>query len=142
MSRNFLRSFFNSSLMIRALGVSCVLVLMSFAAAPGRAISDVPELPTGDGSGDTPDMFIKLVPGSGGAAAGRGDSLRLSSLRGRVVLLDMFWSQCPHCEEHAPHVVEFYNKFRQRGFTVLGLATDRPDKSDDVKSFMKKTKIN
>jgi peroxiredoxin len=115
-----------------------MLVVMSFASAPRLGSSDVPELPTGDGSGDTPDMFIKLVPN----AASRADNLRLSSLRGKVVLLDMFWSQCPHCEEHAPHVVEYYNQYRQRGFTVLGLATDKQDRLDDVKNFMQKAKIN
>lgn len=142
MSRNLFNSISNSGLVIRALVTSCVLVLMSLAAAPKLGVTDIPELPTGDGSGDTPDMFIKLVPNNPGPAASRSDSVRLSSLRGHVVLLDMFWSQCPHCEEHAPHVVEFYNQYRQRGFTVLGLATDTPDKIEDVKSFMRKAKIN
>jgi glutathione peroxidase-family protein len=118
----------------------CLLVFASSAAVP-LGISDTPELPTGDGTGDTPDMFIKLVPNSLTPTADRSDSVRLSSLRGRVVLLDMFWSQCPHCEEHAPHVVDFYNRYRQRGFTVLGLATDTPDKIEDVKTFMRKAKI-
>jgi thiol-disulfide isomerase/thioredoxin len=36
----------------------------------------------------------------------------------------MFLSTCPHCEEHAPHIVELYNEYRDRGFTVLGVATD------------------
>jgi peroxiredoxin len=141
MSRNLFKSLFSPGLMIRAFVACSAFVLISFAGATRLGTSDVPELPTGDGTGDTPDMFIKLVPNPLAPAA-KGDELRLSSLRGRIVLLDMFWSQCPHCEEHAPHVVEFYNQYRQRGFTVLGLATDRPEKTDDVKSFIKKTKIN
>jgi glutathione peroxidase-family protein len=71
--------------------------------------------------------------------------MKLSSLRGRVVLMDIFWSRCHHCEEHAPHIVELYNKYRQRGFTVLGVATDGKDNKEDVanlKSFMQKAKIN
>jgi len=125
--------------MIRALILSSVFALISFAAVTRLGTSDVPELPTGDGTGDVPDMFIKLVPNT--LAPSNKEEMRLSSLRGRLVLLDMFYSQCPHCEEHAPHVVEFYNQYRQRGFTVLGLATDRPEKSDDVKKFMNKAKI-
>jgi glutathione peroxidase-family protein len=140
MSRTPVKSLFIPGLILRAWITCCALVLFSFAGIR-LGTSDVPELPTGDGTGDTPDMFIKLVPNTL-APAGKGDELRLSSLRGRIVLLDMFWSQCPHCEEHAPHVVEFYNQYKQRGFTVLGLATDRPEKSDDVRSFIKKTKIN
>jgi glutathione peroxidase-family protein len=141
MSRTLFNLHFTPGLMLRAFVACCTFVLVSLAGANRLGTSDVPELPTGDGTGDVPDMFIKLVPNPL-APASKGDELRLSSLRGRIVLLDMFWSQCPHCEEHAPHVVEFYNQYKQRGFTVLGLATDRPEKTDDVKSFIKKTKIN
>src|SRR5919109_1394271 len=140
MSRTALKSLFTPGLIIRALITSSAFALISFAAVSRLGTSDVPELPTGDGTGDTPDMFIKLVPNN--LAPSNKEELRLSSLRGRIVLLDMFYSLCPHCEEHAPHVVEFYNQYRQRGFTVLGLATDRPDRTDDVKKFMQKAKIN
>lgn len=90
-------------------------------------------------------MLVDLVPLNLGAVAKRQDYLKLSSLRGRVVMLDIFWSRCPHCEEHAPHVVELYNQYRQRGFTVLGLATDRKEDRDDLanlKQFIQKAKIN
>ncbi|QQS45784.1 MAG: TlpA family protein disulfide reductase [Acidobacteriota bacterium] len=123
---------------LRALLLCCALAL---TAAPSLGASDVPELPTADGSGDTPDMTIRLVPNElvPGKAA---DSMRLSSVRGKVVMIDMFWSKCPHCEEHAPHVVELYTKYKNSGFAVLGLATDKPDKIEDVKAFMRKAKIN
>jgi thiol-disulfide isomerase/thioredoxin len=142
MSQNIYKSIFNSGLTIRAFVASSLLVFMSFAAVPRLGTADVPELPRGDGTGDTPDMLIKLVPNNLGSVANRADNLRLSSLRGRVVLLDLFWSQCPHCEEHAPHIVGFYNQYRQRGFTVLGLASDQQNKIDDVKTFVRKAKIN
>ncbi|MBO0797721.1 MAG: TlpA family protein disulfide reductase [Blastocatellia bacterium] len=139
MSRKFFKSRITPGLLIRAFILSSVFALISFASVSRLGTSDVPELPTGDGTGDVPDMFIKLVPNN--LAPSNKAEMRLSSLRGRLVLLDMFWSQCPHCEEHAPHVVEYYNQYKQRGFTVLGLATDRPDRSDDVKNFMRKAKI-
>src|SRR5262249_6350100 len=75
-------------------------------------------------------------------AASQPDELKLSSLRGKVVLLDIFASWCPHCQEHAPHIVEIYNQYKDRGFTVLGLATDREDKIDDVKTFARNAKAN
>lgn len=125
--------------LVRALLVSCVLMLAGGASSLGA--SDIPELPFADGSGDTPDMTIKLVPNA--PVKGKaGETMKLSSMRGKVVMLDMFWSQCPHCEEHAPHVVELYTKYQNSGFTVLGLATDTPDKIEDVKAFMRKAKIN
>lgn len=128
---------------LRALMLSCVLAFMTFAGASSLGTADVPELPTADGSGDTPDMTIKLVPNALVPSRGKAsESMQLSSVRGKVVMLDMFWSQCPHCEEHAPHVAELYTKYKDSGFTVLGLATDTPDKINDVKAFMRRTKIN
>jgi thiol-disulfide isomerase/thioredoxin len=133
MSKNWLKAIFNAGLL------SVVFALMVVAGAPRLGVQDIPELPMADGSGDTPEMLIDLLPTATGQA-----QMKLSSLRGKVVMLDMFWSQCPHCEEHAPHIVEIYNQYRQRGFTVLGLATDpKEDKASlgRVKAFMAKAKI-
>lgn len=139
MLRNQHRAFINAGLL------SFIFVLAVIAATPKTGASDVPELPKGNGMGDVPDMLVDLVPLNLGAVAKKQDYLKLSSLRGRVVLIDIFWSRCPHCEEHAPHIVDLYNKYRQRGFTVLGLATDRKDDREDLaslKQFMQKAKIN
>jgi len=139
MLRSKIRTFFSAGL------VSLFLALVVTASAPPTGSSDVPELPRGNGMGDIPDMLVELLPMNIGATAKRQEVLKLSSLRGRVVLLDIFWSKCPHCEEHAPHIVELYNQYRQRGFTVLGLATDRKDDKEDVasvKQFVQKARIN
>jgi len=136
------KSWFKASVNATLLSVAFVLLV---AGAPRLGTQDVPELPAADGSGDTPEMVIDLVSMVPGGVPGGGTQMKLSSLRGKVVMLDMFWSQCPHCEEHAPHIVELYNKYRQRGFTVLGIATDNKDSKDDVtnlKQFMQKAKIN
>lgn len=127
------------------IGVASSVLLLSLLAAPLFNPTLAQELPKPNGAGDVPDMMIELVPIKLGPVANRASRLNLSSLRGRVVLLDMFWSKCPHCEEHAPHIIQLYNQYRQRGFTVLGLATDRQDKQEDVesvKAFLTKTKIN
>src|SRR5499426_926799 len=136
---NSIKPFFKVSLLIRAFAVSCVL-LLSVAATPRLGVEDVPELPMPDGSGDTPEMIIDLVPGGD-----QQKQIKLSSLRGKVVMIDVFLSTCPHCEEHAPHIVELYNQYRDRGFTVLGLATDNKedkDKLESVKAFVSLAKIN
>jgi thiol-disulfide isomerase/thioredoxin len=135
---NSLKPFFKVSLLIRAFAVSCVL-LLSVAATPRLGVEDVPELPMPDGTGDTPEMIIDLLPGGD-----QQTQLKLSSLRGKVVLIDVFLSTCPHCEEHAPHIVELYNQYRDRGFTVLGLATDNKDNKDSfesVRAFVSLAKI-
>jgi glutathione peroxidase-family protein len=129
---------------LNATALSLFFVLAVIAAAPRTGSSDVPELPKADGTGNAPDMLIDLASLNLGAVAGRPQRLKLSSLRGKVAMIDIFWSRCHHCEEHAPHVVELYNKYRQRGFTVLGIATDSKDNKEDVanlKQFMQKAKI-
>lgn len=141
---NSLKPFFKVSLFIRSYAAICVL-LLSVAATPRLAVEDVPELPMPDGSGDTPEMIVDLLPGGAGPSANQEKQLKLSSLRGKVALIDVFLSTCPHCEEHAPHVVELYNQYRDRGFTVLGLATDNKENKDNVesvKAFVSLAKIN
>ncbi|HEU0179659.1 MAG TPA: TlpA disulfide reductase family protein [Blastocatellia bacterium] len=130
---NSLKPFFTVSLLIRAFAASCVL-LLSVAATPRLGIEDVPELPMPDGSGDTPEMIVDLLTGAAAPAAEGQKQLKLSSLRGKVTLIDMFRSTCPHCQDHAPHIVELYNQYRDRGFTVLGLATDNKENKDDVET--------
>lgn len=125
--------------------LSVVFTMMVLAAAPSLGTEDVPELPKPDGSGDTPEMIVDLIQATPGTPAARADKMKMSSLYGKVTLLDMFWSKCPHCEEHAPHIVELNNQYRQRGLTVLGLATDRKDSQDDLnslKGFLERTKLN
>jgi glutathione peroxidase-family protein len=141
---NSLKPFFKVSLLIRAFAASCVL-LLSVAATPRLGVADVPELPMPDGSGDIPEIIIDLLPGAAGAAADQQKQLKLSSLRGKVALIDMFLSTCHHCEEHAPHIVELYNQYRDRGFTVLSLATDNKadkDKVESVRAYASLAKIN
>ena len=139
---NSLKPFLTVSLLIRAIAASCVL-LLTVAATPRLGVDDIPELPMPDGSGDTPEIIIDLLPG--GASAEEQKQFKLSSLRGKVVLIDVFLSTCPHCEEHAPHIVEIYNQYRDRGLTVLGLATDNKDDKDkleSVRAFVSLAKIN
>lgn len=138
------RTVFNLRVAARASAAIGVL-LLSLLAGSRHGVVAAQELPKPNGGGDVPDMMIDLAPIKLGPVAKPQNRVLLSSLRGRVVLLDIFWSKCPHCEAHAPHIIELYNQYRQRGFTVLGLATDRQDKKEDVeslKAFVAKTKIN
>ena len=109
------------------------------SVSAARHSDDVPELPSPDGSNDTPEMIISMI--YNGPAGGAPAKIKLSSLKGKVVVIDMFWSQCPHCRDHAPHMSEIYNQFKAREFTVLGLATDKPDKVNDVRGFIRDTKV-
>lgn len=56
-----------------------------------------------------------------------GKKYTLSSLQGKVVLLDFWASWCGPCRKNNPHVVEIYNKYKDKGFTVYSVSLDGID---------------
>ena len=54
-----------------------------------------------------------------------GKLIALSSLKGKVVLLDFWASWCRPCRAENPNVVRLYNKYKDRGFTVYSVSLDQ-----------------
>jgi peroxiredoxin len=54
-----------------------------------------------------------------------GKEIALSSLRGKVVLIDFWASWCGPCRKEMPNVVRAYAKYKTKGFEIYGVSLDK-----------------
>src|SRR5450631_1930777 len=70
-----------------------------------------------------------------------GTTVKLSDYKGKVVVLDFWATWCGPCKVEIPWFMEFERKNKDRGFAVLGVATD-DDGWAAVKPFMQEHSMN
>ena len=82
---------------------SVVIILVAFLGMAGR-----PPLV----GGPAPEIALKDL---------RGQEVRLSDFRGKVVLLNFWATWCKPCKEEMPAMQASYDKLRDKGFVVLAV---------------------
>lgn len=85
----------------------------------------------GDPIGSAPDVtFVTL----------EGDDVRLSDLRGQVVLVNFWATWCAPCRLEMPGFEKLYRDKKDEGFVIVGLSTDRTGKAG-VQDFLRERDI-
>lgn len=69
----------------------------------------------------------------------KGDTIKLSSLRGKVVLLDFWTSWCGPCRVSNRGLAKIYSKYKDDGFEIFGVSLD--DSKSAWKKAVEKDKV-
>jgi cytochrome c biogenesis protein CcmG/thiol:disulfide interchange protein DsbE len=70
-----------------------------------------------------------------------GQSISLKSLRGKVVLLDVWATWCPPCRAATPMLQSLHQKFGSKGLQVVGLSVDDESSVGHIPAFKKQFKV-
>ncbi|HSQ22898.1 MAG TPA: TlpA disulfide reductase family protein [Pyrinomonadaceae bacterium] len=68
----------------------------------------------------------------------QGKSWTLKSLQGKVVLVNFWATWCPPCRKEMPDLDVLYQRFQEKGFVILAISDEGPDK---VKPFLAERKV-
>jgi len=68
-------------------------------------------------------------------------SALLESNRGKVVIVNLWATWCPPCRKEIPGFINLYNKYKDKGVEIIGVAFDE-NGEESVPPFIKKMGIN
>jgi cytochrome c-type biogenesis protein len=68
-----------------------------------------------------------------------GERVRLADYQGKAVLVNFWATWCGPCVIETPALVRVYNKYKERGFSVIGVALQSED--ENIKEFVKKYRV-
>lgn len=69
-----------------------------------------------------------------------GESVRLSDYRGRPLIVNFWFTTCPPCRQETPVFIKLVDKYKDKGFTVLGISVS--DTPEQIKAFAAEFGIN
>ncbi len=67
-----------------------------------------------------------------------GKAFKPSDLKGRVYLLDFWGSWCAPCRASMPHLKDLYNRYKDKGFEIVGIAQEHGKTLEQSRESWKK----
>ncbi|MGN6507272.1 MAG: TlpA family protein disulfide reductase [Tepidisphaeraceae bacterium] len=113
------------------LGLIVALIVFVKAWGTRPATHPTTEMPNGWIGTAAPDFTLPLVDGG---------VLKLSSLKGQVVVLDFWAVWCPPCVEELPRVAQITSKYADKG--VHFYAINMTESPDAVRAFLRSKNID
>jgi len=89
--------------------------------------SDFPPVPTAIAQSEIKDL--------------EGNTFKIEDKKGKVVLINLWATWCGPCRAEMPELVALQEKYRDKGFEIVGLDTD-PESVEEIKAFAEKMKLN
>ncbi|MGB9122357.1 MAG: TlpA disulfide reductase family protein [Candidatus Angelobacter sp.] len=102
-------------------------------AANQEAQAPPPDFPEPQKGSVAPDFALKSVPD--------GKEVRLSSLRGKAVLVNFWATWCEPCKIEMPSLVDMQKKYGPQGLQIVGVAMDDAD-DKEISTFAHKMGVN
>jgi peroxiredoxin len=65
-----------------------------------------------------------------------GDTISLQSLRGEVVLLNLWATWCAPCRHETPFLQSKYVEYRSQGFEIVGVSMDNRGATEAIEQFV------
>lgn len=106
---------------MKKIPVSVLALLMSIFGSHGY----------GQSTPKAPDFSLKTSDGK---------PVQLSSLKGKVVLVNFWATWCGPCKSEIPGFLDLYEKYKDKGFEIIGISLDQ-EGWNAVTPFVKKNNI-
>lgn len=90
-------------------GKIAVLILIASACISSVAYAELMK-------GEAPNFTLKSL---------KGENIKLSEHRGEVIMLSFWATWCDKCKDGMPALNDIYLKYRDKGFTLLSINTDK-----------------